>query len=84
MDFFNEFTVIMITYFMFMYNDNIPDEDLKFMIGWVMTGLFGFIIAFNSYFVVKVMVKDTYNLCLKKFRILKNKYFPNKKQVVEV
>ena len=29
-DFFNEFTVIVITYFMFVYNDNVQDEDLKF------------------------------------------------------
>ena len=34
MDFFNEVGVIFITYFMFMYNDNLPDEDLKFVIGW--------------------------------------------------
>ena len=33
-DFFNEVGVILITYFMFMYNDNLPDEDLKYMIGW--------------------------------------------------
>ena len=79
MDFFNEFTVMMITYFMFMFNDNIPDEDLKFMIGWVMTGLFAFIIAFNSYFVLKRMVKDTYLLCLKKFRIFKHRFFPDQK-----
>ena len=34
MDFFNEFTVIVITYFMFIYNDNVQDEDVKFFIGW--------------------------------------------------
>lgn len=83
MDLFNEFTVMMITYFMFMYNDNIPDEDLKFMIGWVMTGLFAFIIAFNSYFILKRMVRDTYLLMVKKFRIFKNKYFPDKKKKIE-
>ena len=34
LDFFNEAGVILITYFMFMYNDNLPDEDLKYLIGW--------------------------------------------------
>ena len=51
-DFFNEFTVVVITYFMFIYNDNVQDEDLKFLIGWAQTGFFGFIILVNSFFVL--------------------------------
>ena len=55
-DFFNEFTVIVITYFMFVYGDNVKDEDVKFYVGWMgsvsQTCFFGFIILVNSIFVL--------------------------------
>jgi hypothetical protein len=77
-DFFNEMGVILITYFMFMYNDNLPDEDLKFMIGWAHVGVFAFVILVNSYFVIIKMMKDTYLLMVKKYKIFRNKYCPKK------
>jgi hypothetical protein len=78
MDFFNEAGVILITYFMFMYNDNLPDEDLKFLIGWAQVSVFALVIFVNAYGVVKKMVKDTYLVTLKKFRLFRRKYFPVK------
>ena len=83
MDFFNEFGVIMITYFMFMYNDNLPDEDLKFMIGWAQVVVFALVILYNSFFVIAKMAKDSYLLCVKKYRIFRHKFCPRKVVVVE-
>ena len=51
-DFFNEFTVVVMSYFMFVYGDNVQDEDVKFYLGWVQTCFFGFIILVNSIFVL--------------------------------
>lgn len=75
LDFFNEMGVITITYFMFMYNDNIPDEDLKYVIGWAQVFVFAFLILVNAYGIVIKMCWDTYLLMKKRFRLFKRKYF---------
>ena len=67
---------------MFMYNDNLPDEDLKFLIGWAQVGVFSFVILVNSIGILKTMVKDTYLLIKKKWRVLRSKF--KSKEVVRV
>jgi hypothetical protein len=34
LEYFNEACLSVITYFLFMYSDFIPDEDLKYFTGW--------------------------------------------------
>ena len=34
LEYFNEACLSLITYFLFMYSDFIPDEDLKYLTGW--------------------------------------------------
>jgi hypothetical protein len=69
MDFFNEACLGLICYFLFMYNDNIPNEDLKYMIGWAQVAVFSFNILVNSAGVVKSVVMDTYKVIVKKYRL---------------
>ena len=69
LDFFNEACLGLFTYFLFMYNDFLPNEDIKYMVGWAQVGIFSLNIGANCFGVLKRMVKDTllilYKLILK-------------------
>ena len=82
LDYFNEACLALITYFLFMYSDFLPDEDLKYLIGWAQVVLLGINIFVNCYGVLKTMLKDTYNLIklnlYKLWRKLKPKQKPPK------
>ena len=75
LDFFNEACLGLITYFLFMYNDFLPDEDLKYFIGWGQVGILGFNISVNCWGVLVSMIKDTFKLIQARYFWLKKKLF---------
>ena len=62
LDYFNEACLSLITYFLFMYGDFIPDEELKYLIGWAQVCVLGLNIFVNCFGVLRTMVKDTYRV----------------------
>ena len=65
-----------------MYNDNLQDEDLKFMIGWVQVAVFALVILYNSFFVIAKMARDSFLLFVKKYLIFRRRFCPRKLAVV--
>ena len=59
LDFFNEACLGLITYFLFMYNDFLPNEDIKYTVGWAQVGIFSLNIGFNCFGVPLKMAKNT-------------------------
>ena len=59
LDYFNEACLALITYFLFLYNDFIQDEDLKYLLGWVQVSVLGINIAVNCSGALVSMVKET-------------------------
>ena len=80
LDYFNEACLALITYFLFMYGDFLPDEDLKYLIGWAQVGVLGLNIFVNCYGVLVTMVKDTFKLIKLNFYKLKRKLLPPEKK----
>mgnify|MGYP001059611305 CR=1 FL=1 len=72
-EYFNEACLGLFTYFLFLYTDFIPDEDVKYNLGWVQITIFGVNLLGNSYPIIKDIVNDTYLLAKKKFNLIKSK-----------
>ena len=72
MEFFNESCLGVISYFLFLYTDFIPDEDLKYNLAWVQVFIFGLNVAVNCADVFKGMAKDTFLMVKKRYVKIKS------------
>jgi hypothetical protein len=56
----------------------VPDEDLKYVIGWAQVGVLGLNIFVNCFGVITGMVKDTVKMIKARYYKLKRKFKPAK------
>ena len=70
-EFFNEACLGIIAYFLFLYTDFLPDEDLKYKIGWGQVAIFGLNVGVNSYGVLHFMAKDTTLILARKYLMIR-------------
>ena len=73
-EYFNEACLGLFTYFLFLYTDFIPDEDVKYSLGWVQLTIFSVNLLGNSYSIIKSIVRDTKLLLEKKCKLFKIRF----------
>ena len=74
LEYFNECAVFLMSYFLFLYNANVPDEDLKYALGWLQTSLFGASLLVNCFGVIRTLAKDSYIIVKRRYLILRRRF----------